>query len=101
MLHNLSLETMRSVDCGQVADGFNAALRRAIQDCVQRPHEERVRKIILQAEFTPCEDGDDIEAVFQVQEKIPSIQSQALRMSVRKQGAQLTLVFQSDDEEAA
>jgi len=98
--HNLSLETLKDLDCGQAAEAFNAALKRAIADCVSRPTEDRVRKVVLQCELNPTIDGDDIEVLFQVTDKIPSFQTQSCRMSIRKQAGQLQLVFKSEDEEA-
>ena len=100
-MRNLSLETLKDLEFGQASEAFNAALKRAIQDCVSRPSEDRPRKVILQCELNPTADGDDIEVLIQVTDKIPSFTTQSLRMSVRKQGAQLQLTFQSEDEEAA
>ncbi len=101
MLHNLSLATIANIDSGQAAAAFDASLRRAIQDCVQRPMEERVRKITLQAELTPSDGGDDIHVSFQIKETLPTFQTSVVKMQVRKQGHQLMLVFQQEDEEAA
>jgi len=98
-LRNLSLETLKDLDCGQAAEAFNAALKRAIQDCVSRPSEDRVRKVVLQCELNPTDTGDDIEVLFQIKDTLPTFQTQSCRMSVRKQAGQLQLVFQSDEDD--
>ena len=103
-LFNLSIETLKDCDCGAAAEAFNRALKRAIADCCDRPGEDRVRKIVLQAELEPiAEDGrcDDIAVCFQVKEVLPSLQTTPLKMSVRTQAGQMTLVFESEEEEAA
>ena len=100
-VQNLSLATIGAIESGQAAEAFNASLRRAIQDCVQRPIEGRSRKVMLQAELTPSEGGDDIDVSFQVKESLPTFQTSVVKMTVRKQGQQMQLVFQQEDEEAA
>lgn len=104
-LHNLSLESLVHLDCGNAALAFDRALRRAIDDCVDRPREERARKIVLQCEITPeCgDDGqcDDLSVTIQVKEIIPAMSTTPTLMTVRKQGQQRMLVFESEQEDAA
>ena len=100
MIHSLSLASLQKLDCGNISDAFDAALKRAVADCVNRPREDRARKINLQVELTPDQEGDDVDVTVQVKETIPSHQSTPLRMSVRKQGSQLMLVFQTEEEAA-
>lgn len=115
MIHNLTLENLIHFDGGTAAVAFGRMLQRSIQDCKDRPTEERTRKVTLQVELTPLEtDGvlDDVEIVVQCKEVIPTFQTQTVRAQVRRQGKQLALVFgeteeetkvanDSDDEEAA
>ena len=39
MIHPLSLSSLKDLDCGNISDAFDAALKRAVADCVNRPRE--------------------------------------------------------------
>ena len=93
----LSLKTLEDLDCG-AAQAWEAALQRAIADCRNRPTEDKPRKVILQAELVPTVDGDDVELLFQVTDKIPSFVTQSVWCQVRRRAGRLMFVFSSEPE---
>ena len=99
----LSLGTVSAVEAGEVARTWNSIVERAIRDCSNRPGETRVRKVILQAEFTPTpgEEGavDEIDVAFQVQDKFPPFSTGSITMRIRKRGQQLMLAFEDEPME--
>jgi hypothetical protein len=44
-------------DGGKIANDLNAKLKQAIADCMARPQEKRIRKVVLQIELKPVTDS--------------------------------------------
>lgn len=96
-LINLSLETLKDLDFGAAEAAFRQALERAVQDCLDRPGDDRARKILLQMTLKPVKvirgntiDCDGARGLFQVRCKIPDWETREVDFGVRNNG---TLYF--------
>lgn len=102
-VHAFGLDSLKQVDRGIVAKAWEASVQRAIRDCCDRPTEDRIRKVVLQAEFAPADSQngvcDDVNVTVQVKETIPAVTTQPVVMSIRRKGNQLMLAFQDQSEE--
>ncbi len=96
-LKQLSLENLRELDLGKVAEAFQMLLQRAAKDCEDRPGDRRARKVILEANLTPVltQEGhcDEVHPVFKIRAKLPDYQSKAYSCALRAGGM---LVFDDD-----
>jgi hypothetical protein len=58
-LHTLTLESLAKMDGGRIAAAFQAALKRAIQDCDDRPQVTKGREITLKLAVVPVAGPED------------------------------------------
>ena len=96
-LHYFSLDSLKELDGGRVAEAFTQAVRRAVADCEDRPSEENARKVILQLELLPImDDGrcEGVAAAFQVKDTIPTRKSRVYNFGVK---ADQKLFFSDED----
>lgn len=80
------LRALAALDGGRIDEAFKLHLRRAIEDCDDRPGEEKSRKVTLQVEVKPIarQDGatTDVEIVVQAKSSIPTHVSGAVSARV-------------------
>ena len=102
-LRKLSAETLKSLDRGKLSATLEKAIQRAVQDCIDRPSDDRVRKVTLQFDLTPVVDMDDnivccdgVKAKYQVRSKVPDWESKELDFGVQRDGS---LIFNEDAPE--
>lgn len=96
----LSAETLARLDRGKYKATLEAAFQRAVQDCIDRPTDDRTRKVTVQFDLVPVCDMDDkivccdgIKAKYQVKAVMPNWESKPLDFGVQRDG---TLVFNED-----
>jgi hypothetical protein len=58
-LHELTLNSLSSADGGRVGAAFQAALKRAIGDCEDRPQVTKAREIVLKVAIVPVAGKED------------------------------------------
>lgn len=58
-LHELTLESMAMMDGGRIAAAFQQSLRRAIQDCEDRPQVKKTREITIKVGIVPVAGEED------------------------------------------
>ena len=89
-IRELSLSELQNLDAGRIAVAFQEELKRAAEDCEDRPGEQRARVVTLQCEVTPVcdEDGlcEEVRTKFQVRSKVPTRKSKVYTMGLRKGG---------------
>lgn len=92
-LQRLTLSTMEDLDYGKAMQAFQELLRQAVQDCINRPGDKRVRKIILQFNLVPVAeisgntiDCDSAKGSFTVRFKPPDYETSVVDFGVRNNG---------------
>jgi len=78
----LSLTSLEELDDGRVSKAFQHELKRAVQDCIDRPGDKKPRKVVLELELVPvvntenglleCEGAD---GEFTIKSKVPTRRS--------------------------
>ena len=85
-------------DGGKIANDLNAKLKQAIADCMARPQEKRIRKVVLQIELKPVTDStgdaDRCKVSFQCTARLPTSESQDYTLQMRRNGS---LVYCEDE----
>lgn len=119
-LKKLDLSSIRDLDVGRVEKAFQIHLGRAVQDCEDRPSDDRARTITIQLQLKPLKEVIDdkyIECagatgICKISSSIPDYQTSKLDFGVRKGGMlvfsedspgdhkQNTLAFDEDDSAA-
>jgi len=92
-VHRLTAETLAKLDRGAAAAAFDRAITQAVRDCLDRPSDDRVRKVTLELQLTPivevlqnvvsCEGA---HGSYKVRYKQPDWESAELDFGVRKPG---------------
>ena len=96
----LTLDTIKDLDLGRVGVGFSRLLEQAVRDCLDRPGDERARKLILQSALKPKAEivGQTVSCegaagVAQLRLKLPDYESQEVDFGVKQNGR---LVFNEE-----
>lgn len=93
----LTLKSLADLDLGKGAEAFQRHLRRAIEDCMDRPADTTARKVTLEISVVPVmeQGGDCTEVAAQIHcaSKVPPHRTKIYSMGVRKGGH---LVFNPD-----
>lgn len=93
----LTLDSLVNLDLGKGAEAFNRHLRRAVEDCMDRPADTTARKVQLEISLIPImeQGGDCVEVSAQIHaaSKVPPHRTKLYSMGVRKGGI---LVFNPD-----
>lgn len=99
-LQRFSLETIKDLDSGRAVAAFQAGVRRAVQDCLDRPGVKAPRKVIMQLTLVPVPiitgntiDCDGAKGIFQAKCKIPDWETQEVDFGVQNSG---DLLFNPD-----
>lgn len=92
MFHKFSLANLADLDQGSVRDLFDAAVKRCISDCKDRPASDKDRTVTMQVFVRPVagKDGacEGCTVQFAIAEKLPKQESTVFRMH-EKQGVLL------------
>lgn len=96
-LVKLTTETLSRLDRGKYKATLEQAFQRAVQDCIDRPGDDRNRQVTVQFDLAPTVEVEDnvmycdgVKARYQVRAKLPNWESKVLDFGVRKDGS---LVF--------
>lgn len=99
-LRQLQIQQLEALD-PRIAKAFEIALKRAAEDCDDRPGEKRPRKVLLEAEFWPVADqrGDlcEVKGSFRIKSTIPSQRSKDYSFECRKGGMLVFNDLSQDD----
>jgi hypothetical protein len=96
----LSLDTIKELDNGRVAEAFTQALARAVRDCEDRPTEEKDREVILGIKLKPIPADEGIPTgvalMCQVRDTVPTRKSRPYSCGI-KSGGKLFFSTESPD----
>lgn len=101
----LNLGSLESLDDGRVAVAFQHELKRAVQDCIDRPADKKPRTVTLELSIKPivAPDSSIIEmegadGEFTIKSKVPTRKSKTYNFRSNKHGQ---LAFSSESPESA
>ncbi len=90
----LNLQSMAELSHGSVGVAVDKLIRQAIRDCIDRPGDNRARKLTVQIEFTPTArvDGQSVtcegaKAIAKARLKTPDYETGVLDLMVRENGS--------------
>lgn len=90
----LNLETLKSLDLGSVDAAFRRCLERAVRDCLDRPDDERARKVTLQLNLVPVKQiiqnvisCEGARGTVQFRCRVPDYETRTLDFGVRENGS--------------
>lgn len=96
-LFALTASTLVKLDRGAAAAALDKAIGQAVRDCLDRPSDDRPRKITMTLEITPLKEVigsvvscEGARGVYKVRMRQPDWESKTLDFGVRENG---TLVF--------
>lgn len=86
----VTLETIKDLDDGRVAAAFALELKRAVNDCMDRPGDANARNVYLECKLTPVigDDGqcEGANGEFQIKSKVPTRKSKTYSFGLNKKG---------------
>ena len=90
-------------DDGAIRNHLERQFRLAVNDCMERPAEDRVRKVLLQFELKPVQNvhtGElvNVQLQYQINGKYPSTKAVKIYTLGVKKGGQLTFDFADEGE---
>lgn len=87
---SLSLGTLEDLDYGKIDVVFQKHLRRAVQDCLDRPHDKKARVVSLKFELAPDteQDGDCcyVRMDASVMSKVPAHRTRVFQCAAKRNG---------------
>lgn len=96
-----NLDNLSELDGGKAALAFEQHVRRAAIDCMDRPGDNKPRKVTLEVSLTPVmqPNGDcvEVEAQIQARSTVPPHKTKAYSFGLRKNGV---IVFNPDSPDA-
>lgn len=106
-LLELNSKTLGLLDRGKLSAVLELALERAVVDCLNRPGDDRKRKVVLEIDLTPKAEifGETISCEtakghYRCAVKLPNWESNSLSFGVQKRGKNsAALVFNEDSPE--
>lgn len=97
MLHELSLETLDSLDFGKVSVAFKKHLQRLAHDCKDRPGDGKARTVTMTFAVVPVLEADGscdrVKLQVQVASKVPTHRTSLYDLALRPNGS---FVFSED-----
>lgn len=92
-IYALTSGTLAKLDGGRAGVALDSALRQAVKDCLDRPGDERARKVTMEFQVTPVMELIDnqvscegAKGVYKVRVKVPDRESGLLDFGVRNNG---------------
>jgi len=99
-LFQLTAGSLKHLDRGAAGVSLDHAIARAVKDCIDRPGDDRARKITLQIEIKPVTETinnvitcEGAKGVYKVRLRTPDWESNELDFGVRENGM---LIFSED-----
>ena len=96
-LKEFNLAALAEMDGQRIAIAVDAALKRCVMDCEDRPGEDKARKVVLNLELTPDMDVngncDNVTVRAFVNDTVPKRRTKKYNMSLRHGGR---LAYQPD-----
>lgn len=95
----LSLENLQQLDFGKIGAAFNAELTHVVKDCMDRPHDEKSRKVQICFLIAPAEanmtdgPGETLDVGCEITSAVPKRRTQIYSMKPRVNGS---LTFHPD-----
>lgn len=83
----LSLDTIRELEFGAVAEQFDTLIERAVSDVLNRPHDRTARKVQLELQIRPSQHNEDeAEVSMEMKARIPAHRSRSYAMRLHAGG---------------
>ena len=89
-LFRLGADTLANLDRGRAAAALNAALQQAVKDCINRPGDDRARKVTMVLEIKPVSETinneiscEGAQGKYGVRLRVPDWESNTLDFGVR------------------
>lgn len=99
-IRHFTLENLKDFSNGHPAAAFESLLKRAVTDCLERPGDDRARKVTLQVSLipTPSQKGEPDGVTITVDSKctVPDYRSNPVQMGVKGHGATRGQMFFND-----
>lgn len=96
----LTLENLPKLDFGKISIAFGDHVKRAVDDCMDRPGDSSTRKVVLEVLVNPAKDQsgqcEDVELACVVASRLPVHRSKTFMCRPRKGGH---LMFNAVDAE--
>jgi hypothetical protein len=94
----LSLDSLKELDGGKIANAINLHLKRAANDCYDRPGDKKPRKVSLEISVVPVLDSEarscsEVKAQVHVASSVPKHRTREISLGLKPNGA---LVFNPD-----
>lgn len=97
MLQKFTLDTLKDLDGGKAALAFEQHVRRAANDCLDRPGDQTARKITLEIKLSPVLNADltcdEVKAQIEASSAVPKHRTKEYSFGIRANGM---LVFSQD-----
>lgn len=89
-IEKFDLSSLSTIDEGRIREAFEQALKRARDDCSDRPALAKPRKVNLTATLTPvCDPNGSLSSVtvqFEIEDKLPKRMSNKYDMAITRGG---------------
>lgn len=99
-LQQLTLDSLADLDMGKASEMFQVMLRRAAEDCIDRPGDTSNRTVSLKFQMVPITDqrGECSEVALEVlcEGKFPAYRTKSYSMGVRRDVKGAMVVFNAD-----
>ena len=89
----LNFKSLAELDDGRVATAFEHEVKRAVQDCFDRPGDKKARTIMLEMSLTPITETnggiietDGCHGEFKIKSKVPERRSKTYEFKANKYG---------------
>jgi hypothetical protein len=89
----LTLESLGQLDDGRVAKMFTHEIKRAVQDCIDRPSDKKPRTVTLELSLEPIVVNNDgivetegCDGEFKISSKVPTRRSKSYSFRSNKEG---------------
>lgn len=98
VIREVNLDTLKELDGGKAWHAFQQHIRRAAIDCLDRPGDDKARKVVLEIELSPVLDAQSLEcsevtAKIQASSTVPKHRTKKYSFGLRRNGS---LVFNVD-----
>lgn len=89
-MKEMKLENLADLDNGRVSLAFTHELKRAVQDCLDRPGDSTARKVTVVFTLKPITDEagdcDTVNGDFKIKSTVPERKSKTYNFAARKSG---------------
>lgn len=89
----LNFKSLADLDDGRIATAFEHEIKRAVQDCYDRPSDKKPRTITLEFQLTPITENnggvvetEGCHGEFKIKSKVPERRSKTYEFKANKQG---------------